>query len=62
MENKITVWSESHYNRFLRIWDLRLTCDDSRWPIQVFADDIKEAKEFCQAFLGSDAWELKSAR
>lgn len=53
------VWMAKHYNKFLHSWDYRLTCDDDRWPIQVFADDRPDAEGFCDHFLGKGNWELK---
>jgi hypothetical protein len=56
---QVQVYCEKHYNRFLKVWDYRLSCDSDKFPINVYADSIEEAKEYCNHFLGLNNWKLE---
>lgn len=66
MSKKYVVWYQEHYNKFNRQYDLVLTCDEANeegiFPIQVFADDLKEAESYCKHFFKNDSYVLKSER
>lgn len=58
--SKTVVWMSKHYNKFLRAWDWKLSCADDRFPpMSVYADDRKDAEDYCNQFLGQGNWELK---
>ena len=65
MQKNYVVWYSKHYNKFLRTNDLVLTCEeglnDNTFPIQVFADDLNNAKELCKMFFKDNQFILKSA-
>ena len=59
MKKVITVYYGEHYNKFMRLDDLVLTCKDNRWPNKVFCDSMGDANDLCKHFLGSDEYVLK---
>ena len=63
-KEKYVVWYKEHYNKFNRQYDLVLTCDEAHkeniFPIQVFADDLQDAKDYCDMFFKNYDYELKA--